>query len=102
MSKIKGNSFGQHFDCDVCSIKEIKEEKKNKLNENVKYLEEISKNISESINQLKEIYEKINESKEEMKLKISAIFTKIRNMINEREDQLLKELDNIIHILKKM
>ena len=95
LCKIKSSGNGEHHDCDVCLIKEIKEEKKNKLNENVKYLEEISKNIFESINKLKEIYQKINESKEEMKLKISATFTKIRNMINEREDQLLKELDNI-------
>ena len=95
LGKIKGNSFGQHFDCDVCSIKEIKEEKKNKLNENIRYLEESSKNIEESIKKLKGIYEKINESKEEIKLKILNIFTKIRNILNEREDQLLKELDII-------
>ena len=95
LCKIKEEDIGQHFDCDVCSIKEIKEEKKNKLNENLKYLEESSKNIEESIKKLKEIYEKINESKEEIKLKISKIFTKLRNIINEREDQLLKELDNL-------
>ena len=95
MSKIKGKYFGQHFDCDVCSIDEIQEEKKNKLNENIKYLEESSKNIEESIKNLKEIYEKINEKKEEIKLKISKIFTKIRSIVNEREDQLLLELDNI-------
>ena len=76
LCKIKGNSFGQHFDCDVCLIKEIKEEKKSKLNENLKYLEELSKNINESMKKLKEIYEKINESKEEIKLKISKIFKK--------------------------
>ena len=48
----------------------------------------------ESINKLKEIYEKINKSKEEIKLKISKIFTKIRNIVNEREDKLLLDLDN--------
>ena len=95
LCKIKVNGKGQHSDCDVCLIKEIKEEKKNKLKENIKYLEESSKNIIESINKLKEIYNKINESKEEIKLKIINIFTKIRNIINEREDKLLLELDNI-------
>ena len=95
LCKIKGNGIGQHFDCDVCLIKEIIEEKKNKLSENIKYLEESSKNIDESINKLKEIYEKINKSKEEIKLKISNIFTKIRNIINEREDHLLEELNKI-------
>ena len=44
---------------------------------------------------MKEIFKKINESKEEIKFKISKIFTKIRNIVNEREDQLLKELDNL-------
>ena len=95
LCKIKVDGKGQHSDCDVCLIKEIKEEKKNKLKENIKYLEKSSKNIIESINKLKEIYNKINESKEEIKLKIINIFTKIRNIINEREDKLLLELDNI-------
>ena len=95
LCKIKGDDLGQHFDCNVCPIKEIKEEKKNKLNENIKYLEKSSKNIEDSIKKLKEIYDNIIKSKEEMKLKISKIFTKIRNIINEREDQLLLELDNI-------
>ena len=34
LSKIKGKGDGQHFNCNVCPIEEIKEEKKNKLNEN--------------------------------------------------------------------
>ena len=44
---------------------------------------------------MKEIYEKITLNKEEIKLKILNIFTKIRNMLNEREDKLLSKLDNI-------
>ena len=64
------NGYGQHFNCQVCLIKDIKDEKKNKLKENIKYLEDSSKNIIESVNKLKEIYEKINKSKEEIKLKI--------------------------------
>ena len=94
LSKIKEDSNGKHFDCNVCPIKDVKEEKKNKLKENIKYLEDSSKNIIESVNKLKEMYEKINKSKEEIKLKISKIFTKIRNIVNEREDKLLLELDN--------
>ena len=94
LSKMKVNGYGQHSDCEVCLIKDIKDEKKNKLKENIKYLEDSSKNIIESVNKLKEIYEKINKSKEEIKLKISKIFTKIRNVVNEREDKLLSEVDN--------
>ena len=95
LCKIKDNTNGQHFNCDVCLIEKIKEEKKNKLKENLKYLEESSKNIEESLIKLKDIYDKINKSKEELKLKISNTFTKLRNILNEREDKLLLELDEI-------
>ena len=95
LCKIKENGNGLHHDCNVCLVKEIKEEKINNLSENIKYLEESEKNIEESINKLKNIFEKMNESKEDMKNKIAKIFTKLRNLINEREEQLLSELDII-------
>ena len=95
LSKIKEKGHGQHFECEVCCVENIKEEKKNKLNENIKKLEEFSENIKDSINKLKEIFETINKSKEELKTKISKIFTKIRETINEREDKLLLEVDNL-------
>ena len=91
--KIKGNGYGEHNDCDVCFIKKIKKEKKNLLNENIKYLEEISTTIENSINELKDILEKINKNKEELKLNIQNIFTKLRNALNKREDKLLLEVD---------
>ena len=93
IAKIKDENYGNHKDCDVCSIKEIKEEKIKKLEENIQYLEDISKNINESINNLKNISEKINEKKEELKLNIQKIFTKLRNELNNREDVLLNEVD---------
>ena len=95
LSKIKIKGDGQHFECNVCSIEEIKDDKKNKLNENIKYLEEASKTIENSINKLKEIVRTVNESKEELKKKISIIFTKIRTVLNDREDELYLEVDNI-------
>ena len=49
LSKIKSKGNGQHKDCDVCNIEDIKDEKKNKLKENIKYLEDISKTIEQSI-----------------------------------------------------
>ena len=45
LCKIKKKGYGQHKDCDVCEIEDIKEEKKNKYEENIKYLDELSKNI---------------------------------------------------------
>ena len=35
----------------------------------------------------------MNENKEELKLKIQKIFTKIRNELNNREDEILLEVD---------
>ena len=92
--KIKKRNKGQHHDCEVCEIEEIKEEKKNKLSDNYKYLEDLSKNVEKSINDLKNILEKIGENKEKIKLDIQNIFTKIRTTLNEKEDQLLNEVDN--------
>ena len=82
LSKIKEKGNGQHFECEVCCIENIKEEKKNKLNDNIKALEEFSEKIKASIIQLKEIFEIINKNKEELKNKISKIFTNIRETIN--------------------
>ena len=95
LSKIKGQGNGQHFGCEVCLIKEIEQEKKKILNENIKYLKETSEKIKSSINKLKEIYNNFNESKDKLKATIVNIFTKIRNLLNEREDELMKELDDI-------
>jgi len=94
ISKLNEKGYGQHKDCEVCSIENIKEEKKNKLNENIKYLQDLSGDLENTINELKSIFENINKSKEELKLYVQKIFTKIRCAVNEREDELLLEIDN--------
>ena len=91
--KIKDGTKGQHSDCEVCKIENIINEKKNKLKENIKCLEELLKTLESSMNEIKKISEKINEDKEKAKLNIQNIFTKIRNILNEREEELLKEID---------
>ena len=93
LCKLKNEKYGQHSDCNICPIKDIKDEKKNNLNKNIKYLEDISNNFEKSINELKKIMNSINESKEQLKIKIQKAFTNIRNAINEREDKLLLEVD---------
>jgi hypothetical protein len=93
LCKIQGEEYGQHKDCTVMPISEIKEEKKKKLEENIKCLEDLSLSLNKSINELKSIFVKINENKEELKLKIQNVFTKIRNALNYREDELLLEID---------
>ena len=94
ISKLEIKGYGQHKDCDICIIENIKEEKKNKLQDNIKYLEDLSKNLESSIKELKILSDKIDEKKDELKLKIQNIFTKIRTVLNEREDELLSEVDN--------
>ena len=93
--KIKDKDNGQHTDCNVCLIDEIKEEKRQKLNDNIKYLEDFSDKIENSINELKNIFKKISEYKEDLKMKISKAFPKIKNSVNEREDKLLKDMTNV-------
>ena len=65
ISKIKEEGYGQHFDCDVCHIKYIKEEKKIKLKENINNLEDLYNKIEKSINEVKKIYEEIKKNKED-------------------------------------
>ena len=56
LCKNKEKGYGQHFDCNVSLIENIKDEKRNKLKENINNLEELYKQIDQSINKLKEIY----------------------------------------------
>ena len=93
ITKIKNKENGQHTDCQICLIKDIENLKKNKLEENIKYLEDISTSLEQSINDLKQIFENFSNSKEEIKLNIQKIFTNIRNVINEREDELILNVD---------
>ena len=94
LCNINGNGNGLHKDCNACFIRDIKDEKKNNLNNNIKFLKNLSINLVQSINELKKIVEQIKKQKESLKLDIQKIFTKIRNNLNEREDELLLEVDN--------
>ena len=70
IAKINKKGDGQHKDCNVCEIELIKEVKKNKLKENIKYLEDIENNFNENMKLLKEFFEKIDKDKEDLKLEI--------------------------------
>ena len=93
ISKIKNKEIGQHSNCDICFFEEIEEEKKKKLEENLKILEELSQNIKQQIIDSKKSMDKINEDKESIKKDIQQIFTKLRNELNNREDKLMEEVD---------
>ena len=94
ISKIKGNGDGQHSECDVCHIKDIHDEKKSTLENNIKILEDYSKTIDSSLNDLKNIFKTMIKDKDELKKKIYQLFTKIRTALNEREDEICKIIDN--------
>ena len=95
LCKIKDKGKGQHNDCDVCIIESIQEEKKNKLIENIQNLENLSNTLQDSIDKLNIIFQEINDGKEKIKSEIQKIFTKLRNILNAREDELLLKVDNI-------
>ena len=79
IAKINKNGKGQHGECDICLIQDIKNEKKEYFSESIKNMEKLSKDI------IKE--------KEELKIKIQKLFTDIRNTLNEREDEILNEIE---------
>ena len=93
LSKIRKKGNGQHSQCFVCEIEEIKNEKQNKLKDNIKTLQSLSNTLDDSINQLKAMFDKINEDKEKLKIYMQQVFTKIRNILNEKENKILTEVD---------
>ena len=95
IAKLNKEGDGQHKDCDVCYIEEIKDEKKNKLKENIKVLENLENTFADNIKKLKEIFDNMERNKVELKLKVQDIFAKMKNILNEREEILLLEIDKI-------
>ena len=87
ISKFKNK--GIHANCIISLLDDIELHKKNKLDMNVKCLEDLNRNINKKIEELKIMVEKTDKQKEELIVKIQKIFTQIRTTINEREDQLL-------------
>ena len=82
-----------YSDCKICPIKDVENEKRNKLANIIKDLEELSINLEKSIFELKKLLEKSNEKKEALKVNIQKIFTKLRNTLCDREDLLLLEVE---------
>ena len=93
ITKIEYNGKGQHKDCDICLIENIKKEKKEILSKNINILEESLKPVEESLLELNKIIENIKNKKEELKLKIIKYFTKIRNEINKKEDEFISIIE---------
>ena len=95
IAKIKNEKNGKHTDCNICNIEEIIDEKKGKFNENIKTLKELSETVKLSIENLKNIFDCIVKNKEKIKLEIQNSFDVINEVLNNRENQLMLEVDNI-------
>ena len=87
---------GKHGKCKVFIIEDIKNKKKEKLNENIKNLEELNNNLVKQIEELKKIFDRVKKDKENVKLKLQKIYTQLRNIINEKEDKLIAKIDKKI------
>ena len=60
INKIQEKEKGQHNNCDICKIEDIKKEKKNILLKNIQLLENLSKTFEESNQNLIKTLKKIN------------------------------------------
>ena len=92
--------FGIHNKCKILSINEIKNIKKQNLNNNIKKLDEFLKLLNEKKDNIANILKQQEENKEDIKKKIANYFTQIRNIINEREDELIKIIDEKFNVEK--
>jgi hypothetical protein len=70
---------------------------KNELDSAKNDLENLNEKLKDSISELNKLYNKIDQNKEDLKSNIQKKFTKIRNAYNEREEELLKEIDDIFN-----
>ena len=93
ITTIKDEKKGQHKDCIISSLKDIKSEKEEKYKKDFNELTEITKSLDPMINKFKKINEEINIKKDQIKNDIQKIFTKIRTALNKREEELLKEVE---------
>ena len=85
IAKINEIGDGQHKNCDIYIIQKIKDEKKNKLKENIELLKDLQNKFNDMMESLKKIFDEIEKDKDNLKFEIQNTFTKIRNEINYRE-----------------
>ena len=95
LCKLKENGDGQHTECKVCYIGDIKEEKKKLLNANLKLLKKFSINIKKMLMDINNIYDRVNPIKESIIIHIKKIFNNLRKLLDKRENELLNEVEEI-------
>ena len=95
ISKIKLKDKGQHSDCEICSLDDIKESKEKILKENILNLEKLNKEVDALINEIKIVFQNMDKNKKELQINIQKIFIKIRKAVNERENEILLKVDEL-------
>jgi len=95
LCKLKERGDGQHTECNACYIEDIKETKKSELNDNIKLLRKFSLNMKKMIKDITNIIERVNPIKENIVLNIKNIFNDLRIELDEREQELLNEVENV-------
>ena len=95
ITKIKDENNGQHKECDINSLKETKIEKEKKFKENYDNFEEIKKSLGDISDKINIFQEKNNKRKEDLILEIKKEFEILKSALNERENQLLAEVDDL-------
>ena len=81
------------------NINNLKDKEENKIDqkiieENIKYLKEFSEDLNKFNNKLKNDLKIIDKKKDDFQIIIQKIFTKIRNELNEVEDEYFMEFEN--------
>ena len=94
ISKIQSKGNGQHKDCDICDVEDIKDDKLKILKDNMKTLEELSNAFEKIMDELKKSFEKAN--REMLKVKIEKIFAQIKEAVNEREKEIMEKVDYLL------
>ena len=93
ITKIKDEENGQHKDCEICLLIDLRPKEEKKFIKNFTKLEEKFNSLDRTIEQLKEVYEDITKKKENLIMEIQNVFTKLRSSLNEREDLLIAEVE---------
>ena len=81
-------------DSDINSVKENEDGDKDILENNIKKLDKLLNKFKTIINENKSLNERMNEKKEFLKLRIKTMFKDIKNILSEKENLILLELDN--------
>ena len=92
ISKIRSKGNGQHSECKIYNVEDILPKKIKRFKENINNLEMLLKRHQQLLKEIEINFREFN-NKKDLKQKIKNIFKRIRDKIDEREENLLIEVD---------